>query len=98
MSNELIQDKNYHTNLTKQRYQQTEQSQPMQIPETDTEPKQKEVENQTKKLEREENITYITENLKNNRKDSTEKYRKNVRMSRIIMLRKNSRKLKVKIA
>ena len=74
MSNELIQDKNYHTNLTKQRYQQTEQSQPMQIPETDTEPKQKEVENQTKKLEREENITYITENIKNNRKDSTEKY------------------------
>ena len=48
----------------------------LKVSETDTEPKDKEVENQTKKLEREEIITYTTENLKN-KKDSKEKYGRN---------------------
>ena len=60
ISNELIQDNNYHTNLTKQRHEQTEQSQPIKILETGTEQKNKEVENQTKKLEWEENNPYTT--------------------------------------
>ena len=46
-------------------------------PETGTEPKDKEIENETKKLEREKNITYTPENIKNNRKNLTEKYGKN---------------------
>ena len=41
--------------------EQTEQSQPGKIPEIGTESTDKEVENQTKKLEIEENITYTTE-------------------------------------
>ena len=79
ISNELIQDNNYHTNLTKLEHGQTEQSQPikLKVSETNTESKDKEGENQTKKLEREEIITYTTENIKNNRKDSTEKYGRN---------------------
>ena len=60
ISNELIQDNNYHTNLTKQRHEQTEQSQPIKILETGTEQMNKEVENQTKKLEGEENNPYTT--------------------------------------
>ena len=48
--NELIQNNNYHTNLTKLGHEQTKQSQSMKLPETDTELKDKEVENQTKKL------------------------------------------------
>ena len=48
---------------------QTEQSQPIKISETGTELKDNKVENQTKELEREENITCTTENIKrNNRK------------------------------
>ena len=42
----------------KQRHVQTEQSQPIKIPDTDTESKNKKVENQTRKLEREKNIAY----------------------------------------
>ena len=57
ISNELIQDNNYNTNLTKQGHEQTEQPQPIKALETNTELKDKEVENQTKKSEREENIT-----------------------------------------
>ena len=48
----------------------------LKVSETDTESKDKEVENQTKKLEREEIIMYTTENLKN-KKDSKEKYGRN---------------------
>ena len=55
--------------LTKQKDVQTEQSQPIKISETGTELKDNKVENQTKELEREENITCTTENIKrNNRK------------------------------
>ena len=57
ISNELIQDNNYNTNLTKQGHEQTEQPQPIKALETNIELKDKEVENQTKKSEREENIT-----------------------------------------
>ena len=57
ISNELIQDNNYNTNLTKQGHEQTEQPQPIKTLETNIELKDKEVENQTKKSEREENIT-----------------------------------------
>ena len=68
----------YHTNLTKQRYLQTEQPQAIKILDTDTEPKDKESENQPKKLEGEVNIKYTRENIKRNkRKDSTEKCGKN---------------------
>ena len=38
------------------------------------------VENKTKKLNRQENITHTTKNIKINRKDSTEKYGKNIRV------------------
>ena len=64
ISDELIQHNNYHINLTKLRHEQTEQSEPIKIPETGIESTGKEVENQAKKLEREENITYTTENIK----------------------------------
>ena len=63
ISNELIQDSNYHTNLTKLRHGQTEQSHPIKVPETGTESKDRQVENQTKKLEREKIITCTTENI-----------------------------------
>ena len=52
---------NYHTNLTKQKHVQTKQSQPIKIPGADTDLKDKKVEDQTKKLEREGSITYNTE-------------------------------------
>ena len=62
----------------KQRHVQTEQSQPIKIPDTDTESKNKKVENQTRKLEREKNIAYTWENMKiNNRESSTKIYEKN---------------------
>ena len=62
----------------KQRHVQTEQSQPIKIPDTDTESKNKKVENQTRKLEREKNIAYTWENMKiNNRENSTKIYEKN---------------------
>ena len=48
--NKLIQNNNYHTNLTKLGHEQTKQSQSIKLPETDTELKDKEAENQTKKL------------------------------------------------
>ena len=57
--NEPIQN-NYHTNLTILGHEQTEQSQPIKIPETGTESTDKEDENQINKLEREENVTHIT--------------------------------------
>ena len=78
ISNELIQDNNYYTNLTKLGHEQTEQSQSikLKVSETDAESKDNEVENQIKKLERDEIITYTTGNIKNN-KDSTEKYERN---------------------
>ena len=79
ISNELIQDKNCHSNLIKLGYEQTEHSQPIKISETGTELMDKEVENQTNKLEKEENVTYTTEYMKNNR-DSTEKYGRNIRV------------------
>ena len=45
------------------------------------EPEDKEVKNQTNKLEREENITYIAENTKrSNQKDSTEDGKKTIRV------------------
>ena len=69
ISNELIiQDNNYHTNLTKLGHEQREQSHPIKASETGTESKDKEVENQTKKLQREKIITYTTENIKNSKK------------------------------
>ena len=81
ISYELIHDNNYHTNLRKERYVQIEQSQQIKIPE----PKDKEVENQTKKSESEENITYTTENTKiNNLEDSTGKDgKKNIRVAHV---------------
>ena len=82
ISNELIQDNNYHTNLTKLGYEQTEHSQPIKISETGTESTDKEVENQTNKLEKEENVTYTTEYMKNN-KNSTEKYGRNIRVQHL---------------
>ena len=57
-----------------------QQSKTKKIPETGTEMKDEEVENQTKKLEREENIAYTTENIKNDWNNSTEKYGKNFRV------------------
>ena len=79
ISNELTQDNTYFTNLTKPGYEQNEQSPSikLKVSETDTESKSKKVENQTNKLEREEIITYTTENIKN-KKDSTEKYGRNM--------------------
>ena len=52
ISNKLIQDSNYHTNLIRLGHKQTEKSEPIKIPETCTKSKNKEVKNQTKKLER----------------------------------------------
>ena len=75
ISNELIQDNNYYTNLTKLWYEQS-QSIKLKVSEADSESKDKEVENQTKKLESEEIITYTAENIKN-KKDSKEKYKRN---------------------
>ena len=75
ISNELIKDNNYYTNLIKLRHEQS-QSIKLKVSETDTESKDKEVENQTKKLESEEIITYTAENIKN-KKDSIEKYKRN---------------------
>ena len=75
ISNELIQDNNYYTNLTKLWHEQS-QSIKLKVSEADSESKDKEVENQTKKLESEEIITYTTENIKN-KKDSREKYKRN---------------------
>ena len=80
ISNKLIRDNNYHTNRTKLEHEQTEQSQRIRIPETGTEWKDKKVENQTKKLKRQENITHIAKNIKINRKGSTEKYGENIRV------------------
>ena len=78
ISNELIQGNNYYTNLTKLGHEQTEQLQltKLKVSETDTELKNKEVENWTNKLERGKIITYTTENVKN-KKDLTEKYGRN---------------------
>ena len=59
--------------------EETEQSQPVKIPEIGTESTDKEVENQTKKLEMEENITYTTENIIS-KKNSTGKYGRNTRV------------------
>ena len=59
--------------------EETEQSQPVKIPEIGTESTDKEVENQTKKLEMEENITYTTENIRS-KKNSTGKYGRNTRV------------------
>ena len=78
ISNELIQYNNYCTNLTKLGHEKTEQSQSikLKVSEIDTESKDKELENQTKKLEREEIITYTAENIKN-KKHSTKRYGRN---------------------
>ena len=74
VSDELIQEIDYHTKIRKQRQLKTEQSQQIKIPDVDTETKSKEVENQTKNLESKDNIRYTTENTeRNNRKDSTGK-------------------------
>ena len=70
ISDELIQENNYHTKIRKEGHLKTEQSQPIKILDVDTETKNKEVENQTKKLECEDNITYTTENIeRSNRKE-----------------------------
>ena len=67
----LIQENYYHTKISKRRQLKTELSQQIKIPDVDTETKNKEVENQNKKLESKDNITYTTENTEeNNRKDS----------------------------
>ena len=74
ISDELIQENNYHTNIRKQRHLKIEQSQQIKTPDVETETKSKEVENQTKKLQIKENIIYTTQNIEqNNRKDSTGK-------------------------
>ena len=49
ISDELIQENDYHTNIRKQRHLKTEQSQQIKNADVDTETKGKEVENQIKK-------------------------------------------------
>ena len=82
ISYELIQDNNYHTNQTKPGHEQIEESQPIRIPETDIEWKDNDnwKSNQEIRKTGKYNITYTTENIKNNRKGSTEKYGKNIRV------------------
>ena len=48
---ELIPENDYHAKIRKQRQLKTEQSQQIKLPDVDTETKNKEVENQNKKLE-----------------------------------------------
>ena len=73
---------NYHTNQTKPGHDQIEQSQPIRIPETDIESKDNNnwKSNQEIRERGKYNITYTTEDIKNNRKGSTEKYGKNIRV------------------
>ena len=71
---ELIQENYYYTKVRNQRQLRTEQSQQIKIPDVDTETKSKKVEDQNKKFESKDNITYTTENTEqNNRKYSTAK-------------------------
>ena len=84
MSDELIQRSDYHTNIRKQRHLKTEQSQQIKTPDVDAETKNKDVENQTKKLKSKDNITYTTENTeRNKRKDSTGKNEINNRVQNV---------------
>ena len=72
ISDELIQENDYHSKIRKRKQLKTEQSQQIKIPDVDIETKSKEVENPNKKLGSKDNITYIIENReRNNRKDST---------------------------
>lgn len=66
ISDELIQENLYHTNIRKQRHLKTEQSQQTKTSDIYMRTKSKEFENQTIKLENKENITYITENTEQN--------------------------------
>ena len=71
MYDELIQENYYYTKVRNQRQLRTEQSQRIKIPDVDTETKSKKVEDQNKKFESKDNITYTTENTeKKNRKCS----------------------------
>ena len=71
---ELIQENDYHTKIKNQRQLKTEQSQQIKIPDVDTETKSKKVEDENKKFESKDDITYTTENTEeNNRKYSTGK-------------------------
>ena len=68
---ELIQENDYHTKIRNQRQLKTEHSQQIKIPDVDKETKGKKVEDQNKKLENKDNITYTTGNTEqNNRKYS----------------------------
>ena len=62
---ELIQENDYHTKIKNQRQLKTEQSQQIKIPDVDTKAKSKKVEDQNKKLESKDNITYTTLKLQN---------------------------------
>ena len=66
ISDELIQENLYHTNIRKQRHLKTEQSQQTKTSDVYLGTKSKEFENQTIKLESKENITYTTENTEQN--------------------------------
>ena len=79
ISNELIQDNNCHTNLTRLGHEQKEKLQPTKILERGTASTDKENETQTKTIKKEENIIYTIENMKN-KKESTEKYGRNIRV------------------
>ena len=71
---ELIQENDSHIKIKNQRQLKTEQSQQIKISDVDTETKSKKVEDQNKKFERKDNITYTTENIEqNNRKYSAGK-------------------------
>lgn len=68
ISDESIQENNYHTNIRKQKHLKTEQ----QI-NVDTVTNSRELKIQIKILESRENVIYTTENIeRNNRKDLTE--------------------------
>ena len=79
ISNELIQDNNYYTNLTRLGHEQREQLQPTKILERGTASTDKENETQTKKIKKEENLIYTIENMKD-KKEPTEKYGRNIRV------------------
>ena len=72
---EVIQENYYYTKVRNQRQLRTEQSQQIKIPDIDTETKSKKVEDQNKKFESKDNITYTTEN--------TEKKTENVQQEKM---------------
>ena len=78
ISEEFIHENDYHTEIRKQRQLKTKQSQQIKIPDVDTETKSKEVEDQNKKLESKDNITYTIEN-----KDCNQKKEKQIQQGKM---------------